>query len=111
MLTKLSKMVMILGLISVVVPCLSGTRSFYYEICKIAGYARFELIFADDVSMDDTLSTVKPLIKEDEQVRCISFYKNFDKKVATFVGLEKSKGNYISIIDVVFQVSSEFLVA
>lgn len=61
--------------------------------------------------MDDTLSTVKSLIKEGGQVRCISFYKNFDKKVATFVGLEKSKGNYISIIDVVFQVSSEFLVA
>lgn len=116
MLTKLSKMVMILGLISVVVPCLNEQEAvpiFYDEICKIADkmsrQALFELIFVDDGSSDDTLNAVKSLNKKDDRIRYISFSKNFGKEAAIFVGLEKSRGDYVAIMDVDLQDPPEML--
>lgn len=110
MLTKLSKVGIILGLISVVVPCLNEQETvpiFYNEICKIADkmsrQALFELIFVDDGSSDDTLNAVKSLNKKDDRVRYVSFSKNFGKEAAIFAGLEKSRGDYVAIMDVDLQ--------
>lgn len=110
-------MVIIVDLISVIVPCLNEQESipiFYNEIDKIANKMKdqvnFELIFVDDGSKDDTLNVTKELNKKDDRIKYISFSKNFGKEAAIFAGLEKSKGDYVAIMDVDLQDPPELLV-
>lgn len=91
--------------ISVIVPCYNEEESlplFYKEINKIVkkmSNVSFELIFVDDGSRDKTLNTIKEFSKDDDNVRYISFSRNFGKEAAMFAGLKKSSGNYVVIMD------------
>lgn len=46
---------------------------------------------------------VKKLIEADPRVHIISFSRNFGKEAAMFAGLEKSKGDYVVMMDVDLQ--------
>lgn len=99
-----------MDLISVVVPCFNEQESipiFYDEINKIEykmkNKVNFEIIFVDDGSKDDTLEVAKKLNKIDKKVKYISFSRNFGKEAAMLAGLEKSKGDYVAIMDVDLQ--------
>ncbi len=94
-------------ILSVIVPCyneeanvlpfyeeLMNTKSFFDE--KSIG---FEIIYVDDGSRDNTLKEIKALSKEKENVRYISFSRNFGKEAAMYAGLEKSTGDYVVIMD------------
>ncbi|QHQ62888.1 glycosyltransferase [Anaerocolumna sedimenticola] len=91
--------------ISVVVPCYNEEKViplFYEEMKQIMdkmNYARFEIIFVDDGSKDNTLQIAKNLKAVDERVRYISFSKNFGKEAAIFAGLENSTGDYVVMMD------------
>lgn len=91
--------------ISVIVPCYNEEESlplFYKEINKIVkkmSNVSFELIFVDDGSRDKTLDTIKEFSKDDDNVRYISFSRNFGKEAAIYAGLEYSTGNYITLLD------------
>lgn len=91
--------------ISVIVPCYNEEESlplFYKEINKIVkkmSNVSFELIFVDDGSRDKTLNTIKEFSKDDDNVRYISFSRNFGKEAAIYAGLEYSTGNYITLLD------------
>lgn len=98
-----------MDLISVVVPCYNEQESlpiFYDEVTKVADKmsdVKFEFIFIDDGSKDDTLALAKQLHKKDKRVRYISFSRNFGKEAGMLAGLQAAKGDYVAIMDVDLQ--------
>ena len=101
--------------ISVVVPCYNEEKSipiFYKEMNKVMVKMKkldFELIFVDDGSSDSTLEVCKNLAKEDKRVRYISFSRNFGKEAGIYAGLNKSTGDYVTLMDVDLQDPPELL--
>lgn len=91
--------------LSVIVPCYNEEESiplFYKEINKISEEMKeiiFEIIFVNDGSKDNTLKVLKKLNKKDKRVRYLSFSRNFGKEGAIYAGLEKSNGDYVTIMD------------
>ena len=90
--------------ISLVVPCYNEQeviKLFYDEIQKIKKDFKnvsFEIIFVNDGSKDKTLELMRELSKNDD-VRYISFSRNFGKEAAMYAGLEASAGDYVAIMD------------
>lgn len=100
-----------MSLLSVIVPCYNEEESvedFYIELMKNENFfaendLQVELLYIDDGSKDKTVENVKKLREKDERVRLISFSRNFGKEAAMYAGLEKSKGDYVVIMDVDLQ--------
>ena len=94
--------------ISLVVPCYNEQeviKLFYNEIQKIKkdlDNVSFEIIFVNDGSKDKTLDLMREL-SENDDVRYISFSRNFGKEAAMYAGLEASTGDYVAIMDVDLQ--------
>ena len=96
-------------LLTAVIPCYNEEQAiplFYEEICRAINQfnkrfpeVEFELLFIDDGSEDQTLRILKKFRNEDKRVRYVSFSRNFGKEAAIFAGLEKSKGDYVVIMD------------
>ena len=91
-------------MISLVVPCYNEEaviKLFYAEIQKIEKNftdVEFEIIFINDGSRDKTLELMRELSKNDD-VRYVSFSRNFGKEAAMYAGLEASSGDYVAIMD------------
>ena len=95
--------------ISVIVPCYNEEESiplFYDEIKRVRGlmtdYA-FEVIFVDDGSRDRSLELMRELAEKDEEIRYISFSRNFGKEAAIYAGLKNAAGDYVVMMDVDLQ--------
>ncbi len=91
--------------ISVIVPCYNEEETvnlFYQEINKTINSLnnyKFELIFVNDGSSDNTYNIIKSLASEDKNVKYINFSKNFGKEAAMYAGLELSSGDLVTIMD------------
>lgn len=100
-----------MSLLSVIVPCYNEEESvalFYSELLKNEAFFKeeeieLELLYIDDGSKDQTVLEVKKLIEQDSRVHFVSFSRNFGKEAAMFAGLEKSKGDYVVMMDVDLQ--------
>lgn len=98
-------------MLSVIVPCYNEEENvsiFYNELIKEKDYflskeIELELIYIDDGSKDRTVEEVKKLKECDDKIHLISFSKNFGKEAAIWAGLEKSKGDFVVIMDVDLQ--------
>ena len=96
-------------LLSVIVSCYNEEETiplFYNEIIKTADEMNdlnFEFLFINDGSTDNTLNIIKELNSKDKRVRYVSFSRNFGKEAAMLAGLEYSKGDYITLMDVDLQ--------
>lgn len=93
-------------MISIIVPCFNeeeGIEKFYIETKKVIDQINneydYELLFIDDGSKDETLNKVKKIRKNDENIRIISFSRNFGKEAAMYAGLENFIGDYVVIMD------------
>ena len=92
-------------MISVIIPCYNEEESlphFIKEMNKIMDEmkkVKFELIFVNDGSKDNTLEILKSMAKEDKRVKYISLSRNFGKEPSMLAGLEKSSGDYVAIMD------------
>lgn len=101
--------------ISIIVPCYNEEQAlpyFYKEINSISKKMKqldFELIFVDDGSKDKTLEVLKELSLNDKRIRYYSFSRNFGKEAAMYAGLEKSKGDFVTIMDCDLQDPPELL--
>lgn len=91
--------------IDIIVPCFNEQEVlnlFYNEIQKytanIENY-KFNYIFIDDGSRDNTLKIIKEFTKVNDKVKYISFSKNFGKEAAMYAGLKNSSGDFIIIMD------------
>lgn len=100
-----------MSLLTVICPCFNEEESvaiFYREVIKNQDYFQsknvdMEILYIDDGSKDNTLNEIKKLRQQDERVRFVSFSRNFGKEAAMYAGLEKSKGDYVVIMDVDLQ--------
>lgn len=92
-------------MISVIIPCYNEEESlphFIKEMNKVMDEmkkVKFELIFINDGSKDETLEILKSMAKEDKRVKYINMSRNFGKESAMLAGLEKSSGDYVAIMD------------
>lgn len=59
----------------------------------------FELLFIDDGSKDNTLSVIKDLAANHEEIKYISFSRNFGKEAAMYAGLQHAQGDYVVFMD------------
>ena len=92
--------------VDIVVPCFNEgpmINMFYLEISAILslleeGYS-FRYIFIDDGSTDDTFELIKKLSFGDENVKYISFSRNFGKEAAIYAGLKESDADLVVVID------------
>ena len=97
-----------MDLISIIIPCLNEEQNillYYNEVSKVInGDAElsnlsFELIFIDDGFTDKTLELIKKLSDEHEQIKFISFSRNFGKEAAIYAGLGNSSGDFVILMD------------
>ncbi len=91
--------------INIIVPCYNeeDTVELFYDatskiVNPISGY-EFEYIFVDDGSKDDTYRKLVQLGETHNDVKYISFSKNFGKEAAMYAGLTYADGDYVIIMD------------
>ena len=91
--------------ISIVVPMYNEEatlQALYEELCqvreKMPDYA-FEYLFVNDGSKDKTLAMIRELAAKDEDVRYVSFSRNFGKEAALYAGLSNAVGDYVATMD------------
>ncbi len=61
--------------------------------------ADYEIIFVDDGSTDNSLNEIKKLITSDNNVKFISFTRNFGHQIAIHAGIEHCTGDFMVIMD------------
>ena len=95
---------MIIMDLSIVVPVLNEQRNITilrnrleFILSKFKG--KYEIIFVDDGSTDNTANELRTLTKEYKNVRAVSFTRNFGKSSALLAGFEAAKGNLILTMD------------
>lgn len=94
-------------LLSVIVPCYNEEENvsyFYEEFVKNESFLKerdtdFEILYVDDGSSDQTVQEVKKLHETDERVHLLSFSRNFGKEAAMYAGIQKSRGDYVVMMD------------
>lgn len=70
---------------------------------------QYEIIYVNDGSSDDTLSRIKNLADQYEEVKYISFTRNFGKEAALLAGLRYSNGDALIIMDADLQHPTELI--
>ncbi len=92
-------------LVSLIAPVYNeqaGVETFYTvitEIIKKCADYRFEIIFIDDGSTDNTLSIIKTICAQDPAVKVIEFSRNFGKESALSAGIDHAAGDAVIPID------------
>ena len=97
--------------ISVVIPCFNEEDSipFFYsemERIQIEMKKKFEYIFINDGSTDNTLSVLRRLNASNPNVHYLSFSRNFGKEAALYAGLQRATGDYVTVMDADLQGST-----
>jgi len=91
--------------ISIVIPVYNEEASleqFFSALRKVTGKLsayRWEYIFVDDGSTDNSLAILEGYAKSDPDVKVLSFSRNFGKEIALTAGLESVNDNAIIFID------------
>ncbi|MDT2595559.1 glycosyltransferase family 2 protein [Enterococcus dongliensis] len=101
-------------MISIIIPCFNEEESiplYFSEMEKLKDRLshEFEYIFINDGSSDRTLEILRKIASEHENVRYISFSRNFGKEAALYAGLQASKGDLVTVMDVDLQDPPELL--
>lgn len=95
-------------MISVIVPCFNEEEALpiFYQTMETVRQEMgevFEYIFVNDGSKDKTLQVMRELAAQDEQIRYLSFSRNFGKEAALYAGLQAVKGELVTVMDVDLQ--------
>ena len=93
--------------VSVVVPCYNEEQALPYFIQEIQQVAaqmatkqvELEILLINDGSRDSTLTLLRQYAKEYQNVRYLSFSRNFGKEAAMYAGMEHARGDYVAIMD------------
>lgn len=91
--------------VDIIVPCYNEQEVLdtFYDVTngivsQMAGY-HFTFILVDDGSRDETLLHMKKLAGAHDNVRYLSFSRNFGKEAAMYAGLKNSTGDLVIIMD------------
>lgn len=91
--------------ISIVVPCHNEAIGINFFIEKIKDFIqfsnayKFEVIFIDDGSLDETAAIIKGWCKSYSWIRLITLTRNFGKEAAMTAGLDYASGDAIVFMD------------
>ena len=88
--------------ISIVVPLYNEEESIkplYDELLYNLSNYKFEIIFINDGSFDNSSEIIKSIIQTDKNVHLIELYKNYGKSAALSEGFRYCKGDYIVTLD------------
>ncbi len=92
-------------LLSVVIPLLNEEESIpelalqlEKELQELTR-GKYEVIFIDDGSTDNSYSYIKQLNQRNKRFKCIRFRQNFGKSAALSVGFARAKGKYVATMD------------
>ena len=94
-----------LPLISVVVPCYNEEESIAETHRRLGSLAadrpgeRFEFVFVNDGSRDQTLELLRGIAASDDRVRVVSFARNFGHQLAVTAGVDHARGDAVVLID------------
>ena len=90
--------------LSLVVPCFNEedvVYNFYKEVKNVIESKTddFEFVFVNDGSRDKTLEVLRAIYKVADNVKVVSFSRNFGKEAAIYAGLSNACGEYTCVID------------
>ena len=101
--------------VELIVPCFNEEEmvELFYEttnkiVSKIEGYS-FSFIFIDDGSKDNTIIKIKNLASKYDNVKYISFSRNFGKEAAMYAGFKASTADRVAVIDADLQHPPELI--
>lgn len=82
----------------------SGNIGLLYEtmletIAPVAKKYRFEFVFINDGSRDDSLSLLNDLAQRDDRIVVIDFARNFGHQIAVTAGIDHASGDALIIMD------------
>ena len=104
-----------MSLLSIVVPCYNEQETvslFFDATSKVLSTMDldYEIIYVNDGSKDNTLNEcIKLYEKYSNVIKVIDFSRNFGKEGALLAGLEKAKGEYVTVMDADLQDPPEYL--
>jgi len=103
-----------LELISIIAPVYNEQEvltAFYHSLCETLDTLpfRFEIIFIDDGSQDNSLEIIHSLQQNDPRISAIELSRNFGKEIALTAGLDHSHGDAAIIIDTDLQDPPELI--
>lgn len=70
---------------------------------------RFDILFVNDGSKDETLRIIKSLRKHDDRISYVNLSRNFGKEIAMIAGLDYATGDAVIIIDADLQDPPELI--
>lgn len=88
--------------LDIVVPCYNEEEMlqiFYKEVSDNLKNIKWNVIFVNDGSNDNTLEIIKELENSYDNVKYISFSRNFGKESAIYAGLDYSTEDYVVLMD------------
>jgi dolichol-phosphate mannosyltransferase len=102
-------------LISIIIPAFNEEKNLSIVAAAIekvfaAIPYRYEIIFIDDGSADNTVAVLKQLAAKNDCIKYILFSRNFGKDNALSAGLQKANGDAIVTIDADMQHPPEMIV-
>lgn len=92
-------------LISLVVPCFNEQEVIGETHRRLAALAdaqsgyRFEFLFVDDGSCDNTLSLLRRIVDADPRARAVAFSRNFGHQLAVTAGVDEARGDAVVVLD------------
>lgn len=101
-------------LLSIIVPCYNEEEVIeetYKRLKHVLNNLiyKYEILFINDGSRDNTLNILTSLSKKDPSIKIISFSRNFGHQAAVTAGLNYCKGDYALIIDADLQDPPEII--
>lgn len=96
-------------MLSIVVPCYNEEEAiplFFAEVEKVCANLPHEIeyVFVNDGSKDRTLLVLRALHAQyPDKIRYLSFSRNFGKEAGLYAGLQASKGELVTVMDVDLQ--------
>ncbi|HKU18908.1 MAG TPA: glycosyltransferase family 2 protein [Candidatus Saccharimonadales bacterium] len=101
-------------LISIVVPMYNEARNLPHLYQEIKTHInklpyRFEMLFVDDGSADESSAVVRYFANRDRRVRLIQLARNFGKEAAITAGLRATKGDAAVILDADLQMPPKLI--
>ncbi len=102
-------------LLSILIPCYNEEEVIeetYQRLCSITPKLGLntEFIFIDDGSQDETLNMLSCIASQCENVKILSFSRNFGHQLAITAGMDYAKGDAIVIIDADLQDPVEVII-
>jgi glycosyltransferase involved in cell wall biosynthesis len=99
--------------ISVVLPAHNEAGNIGPMAAALAGLlkplGRFEIVFVDDGSSDDTLAAIRTAAAAEPSIRYLSFTRNFGHQAALRAGLRHARGRAVVVMDCDFEHPPEMI--